>query len=413
MIQFNNKSNLVLGLEGSNRSLDKGGRLIFQTLSFTHTFEENGLVVLTSDVAPPDIDPHSTEGKAALRGITQRIENARDHGTHVVVLVRSPSLSPGTVAAQLLPDYVEMSKDASEASITAEVKEMAQLAKVYGRTNVQFNVREEAMPFVSVRMASVVDEVTCKGFADRKRLGMLFFLPVYPLPQDTNRFVQELLRAVEADLSALLSPATHPIADDFEFSAEGVLASEHTDLLGRLSEIEASRAAFQSRKSILFLRDRPLQSIVPKWIEENLGIATEQIEGKNEDFWLLSDDPPNRIAIGEIKGLSANVRKQHVTMLVQHRQENDLPEDYPSLLVMNTFANASSVHEKDKERVSPDVVKWASKNNVLIIRTLDLVRIADFHEQGQLTSEEVLSKLMGNSGWLRANREGELAVLHK
>ncbi len=198
--------------------------------------------------------------------------------------------------------------------------------------------------------------------------------------------------------------AETPIIDDFLFSNEVDLVKSQLNLLDDLQVLEKQLAEYKSRKSILFLRNDPLADNLPVWIEEELGIPTRREEKYIEDLWLC-DSNGKDIVICEAKGLNKNVRKEHVTALIQSRQSRELPEDYPSLLIVNTFAEVGTVVDKDKQVVPPNVLDWAVKNNVLIVRTLDLIRLADLVELDRISSEKILDMILTGRGWLQVTND--------
>jgi hypothetical protein len=66
-----------------------------------------------------------------------------------------------------------------------------------------------------------------------------------------------------------------------------------------------------------------------------------------------------------------------------------MPPEFPSLLIINTnMKNSISLADKD-QTVAPEQIQHACRNNVLILRTLDLLNLASLHMSGKLTPDEV------------------------
>ena len=124
-----------------------------------------------------------------------------------------------------------------------------------------------------------------------------------------------------------------------------------------------------------------------------------------EDFWIL-DDKGKEVAICEVKGLSKNVKREYITALVQHREQRDLADDFPSILFVNTFAASESVEEKDGQRIGKWECQKAIKDHVLIIRTLDLVRLLNLVWQKRLDTAKIRELLLNEIGWLRVTEQG-------
>ena len=122
-------------------------------------------------------------------------------------------------------------------------------------------------------------------------------------------------------------------------------------------------------------------------MEANLHLKTRRFEEYIEDFWLLDLNTGDDIALAEVKSATHNAKRTHVAAAFLHREERERGDDFPALLVVNSFADADTVKVKDKQRISPKVLNLATRNGVLIVRTLDLLRLADLLEQGSISAE--------------------------
>ena len=65
------------------------------------------------------------------------------------------------------------------------------------------------------------------------------------------------------------------------------------------------------------------------------------------------------------------------------------PDDFPALLVVNSFNRADSLVTK-KIDISPNEIKKAVHANVLLVRTLDLIGLFSLIESGKITSSSPL-----------------------
>jgi hypothetical protein len=133
---------------------------------------------------------------------------------------------------------------------------------------------------------------------------------------------------------------------------------------------------------------------------------TKRYEEYVEDFYILDEKGEKEVAICEVKGLSKNVKREHITALVQHREQRELADDFPSILFVNTFADSESVEEKDGQRVGKMEYQKAVKNHVLIVRTLDLVRMLDLVWQKKLDISKIRGLLLSETGWLKVTDQG-------
>ena len=104
----------------------------------------------------------------------------------------------------------------------------------------------------------------------------------------------------------------------------------------------------------------------------------------------------------EIKGVNGSFTRDNVNQVDSHRERLKLPPNTPGLLIMNTKMTAESLGDKD-EAPHADIIQKAVQDNVLLIRTLDLLRIADLVESETIAKDEFRSTIIGKSGWLRTD----------
>ncbi|MFC2059276.1 hypothetical protein ACFLTS_06560 [Chloroflexota bacterium] len=242
------------------------------------------------------------------------------------------------------------------------------------------------------------------GFAERIGKGLLYILPGAPAKDNEHEFITTLIRCLLDDIQARIYPETSPIVESYQFETEKEIRDKRQQIQTQLDEIDESISEYDKKKDILFLRDTPLANRLSEWLTTYINIRTRRHEEYNEDFWIL-DDTGNHVAICEVKALSKNIKREHITALVQHREHHDLPDDFPSTLFVNTFADVETVEEKDL-RITKVECQKAIRDNVLIIRTLDLVRLLDLVEQVKIETTKINDLLLTEKGWLKVSDEG-------
>ena len=104
-------------------------------------------------------------------------------------------------------------------------------------------------------------------------------------------------------------------------------------------------------------------------------------------------------------GYVFSVSREQVNQADSHRERAGLDATFPSILIINTnIKNARSLDEKDKP-VAPDQVRHAKHLGILVLRTLDLLRLLGLYKWGTITRDEVLRLLTTGAGWLRVTDE--------
>jgi len=69
--------------------------------------------------------------------------------------------------------------------------------------------------------------------------------------------------------------------------------------------------------------------------------------------------------------------------------------------------NSVSLADKDQS-VATEQILHACRNNVLILRTLDLLSLVSLHLGGKLTPDEVVELLIKSRGWLKVGNTVEI-----
>ena len=134
-----------------------------------------------------------------------------------------------------------------------------------------------------------------------------------------------------------------------------------------------------------------------------------QIDDKCIEDATLRDDKGEVIAVLEIKGVKGNFSRNHVNQIDSHRERLALAPTTPGILVVNTMMSAESLDDKDA-RPHPDIVFKAKADNVLLIRTLDVIRYANAVERKILTAKSFRTHLLESTGWLHVEVDGASVV---
>jgi len=135
----------------------------------------------------------------------------------------------------------------------------------------------------------------------------------------------------------------------------------------------------------------------------HVGIKTKRDEIYEEDFWITERN--RETVIVEAKGLDKNLKRPHISKLDEHRGAREKPDEFPALLVVNSFNNAKSLQEKNKN-ISTNEIKKAVRTNVLLLRTIDLCNAYTLMEKKVLTPSQLLTSIKKETGWLKVTASG-------
>ncbi len=250
------------------------------------------------------------------------------------------------------------------------------------------------------------------GLAIPVDAGLVLILPYLPANRPRTEVasaMHELARALRRYRDAVIA-APPPWLDEFCFTQERTIRDELARLDQLKAESSAKLAPYEQQKRLLYLGDDQLTEDLIACLEAR-GLKTQREERFVEDFFLL-DDARTPVAICEVKGLDANLRGEHVAQLNLHRTEHDLDQEFLGLLFANTFRRAPTFAEKDHQ-IEPRTRKQAAHLHITVVRTLDLLRLFDLMDTGQLDASGLLAVLAEKPGWLRVDPDGVCQVLQE
>lgn len=171
----------------------------------------------------------------------------------------------------------------------------------------------------------------------------------------------------------------------------------------RIKEAEGKLQTNNRYKSILYTNGEELVSVVFDILEKLLSCDLSSFtDEKNEDFLAEVDD---KVFIGEIKGVSSNVKNEHITQVEVHYQrycdlheEEDIEDKVKAILIINPLRlkkpdERESVHERQ--------IQLAERNGCLIIETSTLLKLFEDFVNEKVIAEDCRKMFFDNSGLLK------------
>jgi hypothetical protein len=232
-----------------------------------------------------------------------------------------------------------------------------------------------------------------------------FFDKVFFLPCSYPKTHEQALSAAKSAIRAAISYRKRISEEkpqwisEFRFTQETSLLNDADELQQQLNQLQIKIDSYENYKGALCYQSDPLVDIVINIFEKFFGISIESEEQCIEDA-ILKDEEGNIKGVFEIKGVKRNFARKDINQVDSHRERLGLQPNTPGILVMNTLMDVNSLVEKGQPP-HPDIIKKAATDNVLLIRTIDLLRFADGVEAGVLNKEDFLTILMSQSGWLK------------
>ncbi len=145
-------------------------------------------------------------------------------------------------------------------------------------------------------------------------------------------------------------------------------------------------------KSILFTNSNELVDVVFEILEQIFDISLSDFnDAKKEDFLFKKNDITY---IGEIKGVSSNVKYEHISQLDVHfskyldyLQENNLHEKIIKILIIN-YERTKDISLRDE--INEMQIELAEKNKTLIIDTKSLLYLYEMILNNKIKKESIV-----------------------
>lgn len=197
------------------------------------------------------------------------------------------------------------------------------------------------------------------------------------------------------------------INEQFTLPEEEKLLSSLKEHEREIANIKSNASNYLTLKSCLSLSGEALVENIASSLETFLCLKTSTVDELIDDLKIFvsqPDDSEKLIAIAEVKGVNSGVKREHINQVDSHRERLSLPGNFPALLIISTKMDAMNLKEKDLE-VASDQIKKAVSDNVLIIRTLDLLNLIYLIEKEIVSNEEIIDIIQKRTGWLKATTE--------
>ena len=153
-------------------------------------------------------------------------------------------------------------------------------------------------------------------------------------------------------------------------------------------------------KSILYTTGDELVEVVFEILQEMLGCdLSEFTDKKKEDFKFILGD---KVFIGEIKGVTPNVKKANVSQLDVHVQEHldDSDEESKNIVALLIINHQRTKPLSAREGVNDEVIKLAERNGSLIVETITLLRLFEQYLSSEKDRDECIDTLANTTGLL-------------
>lgn len=277
--------------------------------------------------------------------------------------------------------------------IRSERSELIEFCNLFGRAYSYFSFssskNDDYLPLVEDLKGRIV------GFSI---YGNFYFLPAIPPKSDEIiTFFRKLVNGVYSIYKKRCLSLPEWV-DEYSLGDETTLKTEIEQYKERIEENKSRLDKLSEYKRILIESGNELVCSVSKVIEVLTGLICDCEDNKKEDLRLINEKG-GIAALVEIKGVNGNIKISNVSQAFEHRERSPGYMNMPVILIANTFiGTARTVEEKDKAPDEEQII-LAEKHNVLILRTLDLLRLLNKYFSGECSREDICNQLLTKVGW--------------
>jgi hypothetical protein len=191
--------------------------------------------------------------------------------------------------------------------------------------------------------------------------------------------------------------------EEMEVGDERTLRARIDALTTELGVLTRALDDARRGKRILLIDGQDLTNEVVRFLHEDLGIdVTRKVHGDEEELWLPQDDDRPASLVMVASSDTGNVTKHDVAAAMMQRAALGRDEATPLFLVVNTFRTSQRLVERDT-MVPSDVVRRAAEDNILVCRTMDLVRLGQRAGNGFPAGAQLREALSSGGGWFEVD----------
>lgn len=156
-------------------------------------------------------------------------------------------------------------------------------------------------------------------------------------------------------------------------------------------------------KSILYTNGGELVEVVFSMLERMLSYDLSDFKDEKKEDFLIKK--VNYTLIGEIKGVTSNIKNEHIAQIEYHFQnyldkliELGEIEDVHQILIINPFRNKPLI---DRDPVNDTQIKLAKRNGCLIVETSTLLKMFEKYILGEIDTSTVEKLFTTKTGLLK------------
>lgn len=185
--------------------------------------------------------------------------------------------------------------------------------------------------------------------------------------------------------------------------AEAQIRERIAELEVEIVRLKESLEETRKAKQILHLTEGALRDELTRFFTLGLDMPTGASEQSKEGFWMIAEALGEEWCFGEARdSAGGNVTREMVARVMINRHDAGKQDDFPALLVVNAFCEKDDMAERDQP-VPAEICRRAAEDHILVVRTLDLVRLRQKEQAGFAGINDFQEALRSGGGWYEVN----------
>lgn len=219
-----------------------------------------------------------------------------------------------------------------------------------------------------------------------------------------NKGLHDFLLETGLDVAITATPDWINDLDYFDDKNQKSLIKENEEQITVLNQqIDTAKDKLAKNlyfKSVLYECGNNLVAVVFDMLQDIFNYNLSNFEDKkDEDFLIKLQDIT---FIGEIKGISTNVKLENITQADNHRstridmlESKNATENIKTVLIINTFRNKPL---SERETIHERQIYEAKKRNIIIVFTKDLLALYEKFVKKEISTDQVVKAFASQEG---------------
>ena len=280
--------------------------------------------------------------------------------------------------------------------------EFEQYVQAYGEPTTVFELPHD--PAIERR---VVVELTNGAAVGVEFDHQLFFLPFRSSDKKWSTVVSIAKTAAHAIANYRRNRVIEipPWVDEIRFQNEEALYLKINSSLENANRLESELESWRDYKGILTTSGLALKSRIIAILENFFGLRVEGLEDNHEEAIITAEDD-SPLVIFETKSAEDYVPKIWIDELNAHKAIHGLSESLPGVLFINMDKSLHWVNSRLAKTLPQDLIEYAEKRHVLIVRAIDLLFLMQKLENDPRRKKRLMEIFGSGGGWLKADANG-------